>query len=154
MTAVALGRVATIEYTVHRADKTLVDSTGGCGPISVLCGSEQFFPALEARLVGMRPGETREIRVPPEEGYGEWRPELVRNLPRDRLPPDLELVVGQAYRLKAPNGKTLRFRLLEVGPKEVRADFNSPAAGQALVATVTVVSVREATAEEERRGRV
>jgi hypothetical protein len=34
------------------------------------------------------------------------------------------------------------------------ADFNSPHAGQTLVATVTVVGVRAPTPEEEPRGRV
>jgi FKBP-type peptidyl-prolyl cis-trans isomerase 2 len=151
---VATGRVATIEYTVRLADGTPVDSTGECGPLSVMCGSGELFPALEARIVGMRAGETRELEIPPDEAYGERREELVRELPRDRLPPDLELVVGQEYRLKSPDGKMLRFRLLELGDTVVRADFNPARAGQTLHATVTVVSVRPATPDEERRGRV
>jgi FKBP-type peptidyl-prolyl cis-trans isomerase 2 len=151
---VAAGRVATIEYTVRLANGTPVDSTGECGPLSVICGSGELFPALETRIVGMRTGETRELEIPPDEAYGERREELVRELPRDRLPPDLELVVGQEYRLKSPDGKVLRFRLLELGDALVRADFNPARAGQALHATVTVVSVRPATPDEERRGRV
>jgi FKBP-type peptidyl-prolyl cis-trans isomerase 2 len=78
----------------------------------------------------------------------------VRTIPRDRLAPDLELTVGQDYRLQGPDGKARRFRLLEIGEDSVRADFNSPYAGQALEATVTVVGVRAPTPEEERRGRV
>jgi len=148
------GCVVTLEYTVHLADGTLLDSTGHCGPITVMVGSGQLFPALEERIVGMEPGETRTFEIPPADAYGEWRAELVRAMPRDRLPPDLELVAGRDYRLKSPDGKTLRFRLLEIGDAEVRADFNPPQAGQALRAAVTVVSVRPPTAEEERRGRV
>jgi FKBP-type peptidyl-prolyl cis-trans isomerase 2 len=151
---VASGRVATIEYTVRLGDGTPVDSTGECGPLSVMCGSGELFPALEARIVGMRAGETRELEIPPDEAYGERREELVREMPRDRLPPDLELVVGQEYRWKSPDGKVLRFRLLELGDTMVCADFNPARAGQALRATVTVVSVRPATPDEERRGRV
>jgi peptidylprolyl isomerase len=151
---VADGRVATLEYTVRLADGTLIDSTGECGPVAVMCGSGQLFPALESRIAGMRAGETRSIEIPAAEAYGPRLEELVRELPRDRLPPDLELVVGEEYRLKSPDGKVLRFRLLELGETTVRADFNSARAGQALLATVTVISVRPATADEERRGRV
>ncbi|HLY37164.1 MAG TPA: peptidylprolyl isomerase [Candidatus Binatia bacterium] len=151
---VAAGCVVTVEYTVRLADGALVDSTGGCGPLAVLHGAGQLFPALEDRIVGMRAGETREIRIPPEEAYGAWRPELVRMLPRDRLPPDLDLVVGGEYGIAAPDGKRIRFRVLDVTADEVRADFNRRTAGQELLATVTVVDVRPATAEEERRGRV
>jgi FKBP-type peptidyl-prolyl cis-trans isomerase 2 len=151
---VAAGRVATIEYTVRLADGTAVDSTGECGPIAVMCGSGELFPALDDRIVGMRAGETREFEIPPDEAYGERRAELLREIPRDRLPPGLELVVGQEYRIKSADGKALRFRLLEVGAAAIRADFNPARAGQSLRATVTVVSVRPATADEERRGRV
>lgn len=151
---VADGRVVTVEYTVHLEDGTLVDSTGRCGPIAVMMGSGQLFPALEDRIDGMRAGETRTIDIPPEEAYGPHHPDLVRAMPRDRLPPGLELEVGRDYTLKSPDKKTLRFRLLEIGETEVRVDFNAPGAGQRMVATVTVVDVRAPTPEEDRRGRV
>ena len=152
---VAPGHVVTVEYTVRLASGALVDSTGACGPLAVMHGAGQLFPALEDRIVGMRAGETRELRIPPEEAYGAWRPELVRTIPRDRLPPDLDLVVGGEYGIAAAlGGKRVRFRVLEVSADEVRADFNPRTAGQELLATVTVVDVRPATAEEERRGRV
>lgn len=151
---VASGLIVTLDYTVRLPDGTVLDSTGACGPLSILHGSGQLFPALEERIVGMRPGETREITIPPAEAYGPWGPELVRPLPRERLPPELSLEVGQEYRLKAPDGKLLRFRLLQVDAHEVLADFNAPGAGQTLSATVTVLAVREATPDEERRGRL
>jgi peptidylprolyl isomerase len=151
---VETGKIVTLEYTVRLESGRQIDSTGDCGPLAIMCGSEQLFPPLESRILGMQPGETRKLRIPAVEAYGETRPELIRGLPRDRLPPNLELHVGGDYRLKTPEGKSLRFRVLEISAKEVRADFNPPEAGQALIATVTVVSVRAATPEEARRGRV
>ena len=151
---VAAGRVVTLEYTVRLASGELVDSTGGCGPLSILCGAGQLFPPLEARLTGMRAGETGELRIPADEAWGERRPGLVRTLPRDRLPPDLALEVGHEYLLRTDDGRTLRFRVRDLGEGTVEADFNPPGAGEELHATVTVVAVRAATADEERRGRV
>jgi peptidylprolyl isomerase len=153
MMQVADGTVVTLEYTVHLADGTLLDSTRSCGPLAVMIGSAQLFPGLEDRIIGMEPGETRAITIPADDAYGERRPELVRTMPRDRLPPDLDLEVGREYRLKSPDGRALRFRLLEIGETEVKADFNRPQAGQELHATITIVGVRAPTAEEERRGR-
>ena len=150
----AAGRVVTLEYTVRLASGALVDSTGGCGPVTVLVGAGQLFPALEARIEGMQPGETRELRIPAEEAYGVRREELVRVVPRDRIPPDVPLEVGGEYGVKAPSGRVLRFRVLEIGEHEVRADFNARGAGEELIATVTVVDVRSPTPEEERRGRI
>jgi FKBP-type peptidyl-prolyl cis-trans isomerase 2 len=154
VSTVAADLVVTLEYTVRLEDGTPVDSTGHCGPIAIMVGAGQLFPPLEDRILGMRAGETRTFRIPPEDAYGSWHEELVRSIPRERLAPDLDLVVGQDYKLQGPDGKARRFRLLEIAEDAVRADFNSPYAGKALEATVTVVSVRPPTAEEERRGRV
>jgi peptidylprolyl isomerase len=154
MTRVGDGLVVTLEYTVHLADGTLLDSTGHCGPVTVMIGSGQLFAPLEEAILGLEAGMTRTLEIPAAEAYGDWRPELVRALPRERLPPDLELEVGRDYRLKSPDGKVLRFRLVEIGDAEIRADFNAPQAGQDLRATVTVVAVRAPTADEERRGLV
>lgn len=151
---IADGVVVTLEYTVHLADGVLLDSTGQCGPVTIMVGSGQLFPGLENGLLGMAAGETRTLNIPAADAYGEWRPELVRAMPRDRLPPDLDLEIGREYRLRSPDGKTLRFRLLEIGDDEVRADFNAPQAGKDLRAVVTAVTVRPASPEEERRGRV
>jgi FKBP-type peptidyl-prolyl cis-trans isomerase 2 len=151
---VAHDLVVTLEYTVRLDSGRLVDSTGQCGPMAIMVGAGQLFPALEDRIAGMRAGETREVRIPPEDAYGPWREELVRTIPRRNLSPDLELVVGEEYRLKGPDGKPRRFRLLDVGEESVRADFNPPFAGESLVAIVTVVDVRLPTPEEARRGRV
>jgi FKBP-type peptidyl-prolyl cis-trans isomerase 2 len=148
------GQVVTLEYTVAFEDGTPLDSTGRCGPISVMYGSGQLFPALEDRIAEQRAGETREFVIPAEQAYGVWHADLVREIPRERLPPELVLEVGQDYRLRGPDGAQLRFRLLEVGETSVRGDFNDPQAGKALRAVVTIVAIREPTPEEERRGRV
>jgi FKBP-type peptidyl-prolyl cis-trans isomerase SlyD len=151
---VADERVVTLEYTVRLESGRLVDSTGHCGPIAIMVGTGQLFPALEDAIRGMHAGETREVRIAPEDAYGVRHEDLVRTIPRARLDPALELTVGEEYRLKGPDGKVRRFRLLEIGDDEVRADFNAPFAGQALLAVVTVIGVRLPTAEEARRGRV
>jgi len=80
---VASGVVVTLEYTVRLASGTLVDSTSGCGPLSILYGAGQLFPALEDRIAGMRPGETRALRIPAEDAYGVRHPERVRTIPGD-----------------------------------------------------------------------
>jgi FKBP-type peptidyl-prolyl cis-trans isomerase 2 len=148
------GQVVTLEYTVRLEDGTLVDSTGECGPLSVMYGSGQLFPALEDRIGDMVVGETLELRIPAEDAFGAWHADLVRSLPRDSLPPDLDLRTGGDYGIKGPDGRRVRFRVRALGEDEVQADFNDPRAGQALLATVTLVAVRPPTPDEERRGRV
>lgn len=148
------GQVVTLEYTVRRGDGTLLDSTGACGPVAIMYGSGQLFPALEDRIAGMAPGETRTFRIPPDEAFGERRDGLVQTVPRHRLPAELAIEPGGTYRLKGADGRGIPFRVVAVEDDQVTLDFNDPNAGDELEATVTIVSVRAPTSEEERRGRV
>lgn len=148
------GQIVTLEYTVRRGDGALVDSTGECGPVAIMYGSGQLFPALEDRIAEMAPGETRSFRIPPAETFGERNPELVQTMGRDRLPDELALEVGGTYRLKGPDGRGILFRVVTIENDRVTVDFNDPHAGDELDATVTIVAVRDPTPDEERRGRV
>ena len=149
---VACDTVVTLEYVARLDDGTVVDSTDQCGAISYLHGNEQIFPALERVVEGLAPGDERNVRLPPEESYGQRREELVRRVPRAQLPPNLALVPGQRYELRSTDGTRLTFILISVDGDDVVADFNARGTGQGLRIIAKVVAVRAATAEEIRRG--
>jgi FKBP-type peptidyl-prolyl cis-trans isomerase SlyD len=144
--------VVTIDYTARLDDGHVVDSTAKCGPVTYLHGNEQIFPQLEEAVDGLEPGAERRVRLDPERAYGPWRKELVRRIPRANLPADLAIEVGERYSLRTREGKTLAFKVAAVEGNQVVADFNSRAAGQGLTIEARVVSVRNATAAEIRRG--
>jgi FKBP-type peptidyl-prolyl cis-trans isomerase SlyD len=149
---VASDTVVTLEYVARLDDGTVVDSTDHCGPIAYLHGNEQIFPALERIVEGLEAGEERDVRLPPEESYGQRREELVRRVPRAQLPPTLTLVPGQRYELRATDGTRLAFTLVSIDGDDVVADFNARGTGQGLRIVAKVVAVRSATADEIRRG--
>lgn len=149
---VAKDTVVTIEYSARLDDGTVVDSTDECGPISYLHGNEQIFPALERAVDGLEAGAESDLVLSAEEGYGARRETLIRRIPRAQLPPDLGLVPGERYTLRAPDGRQLFFQLVAIEGDEVVADFNSRAAGQGLRIHARVLAVRSATADELRRG--
>jgi FKBP-type peptidyl-prolyl cis-trans isomerase SlyD len=149
---VANDTVVTIEYSARLENGELIDSTDDCGPISYLHGNEQIFPALERAVEGLEPGAESEVRLSASESWGASRTELVRRMPRAQLPPALTLTPGERYSVRAPDGKTLIFRLVAVEGDEVVADFNPRGAGQGLVIQAKVLAVRPATADELRRG--
>jgi FKBP-type peptidyl-prolyl cis-trans isomerase SlyD len=145
-------RVVTLDYTARLDSGEVVDTTERCGPVSYLQGNEQIFPALEQAVEGLEAGAQSELRVTPDESFGERREQLVRRLPRTRLPADLPLVAGERYSVKAADGSRLVFRVVAVEADEVVADFNTRGAGQGLHISFKVLAVRPATEEELRRG--
>lgn len=92
-----VGDTVLVDYTLRLANGTFVDTNNAevaravgifdperiYQPVRVKIGSGVLIPGFEAALVGMAEGERKEVAIPPERAYGEWRPELVRRIPRE-----------------------------------------------------------------------
>lgn len=110
-----------------------------------------LFAAVERALEGKREGDSVEATVPPEEGFGDPDPNLVVTELLENLPPMLRSLGAQAE-MQNDAGDVLTFRVVDIKDGQVTLDGNNPLAGKNCVVAATVVSVREATAEEMRTG--
>jgi len=114
-------------------------------------GSEGIFPAVERALQGKAPGDKVEVRLEPEDAFGEYDAELVQLAERAQFPPELE--PGMQFEQEGgAAGDTLIYTVTDIAGDEVVLDGNHPLAGMALRFACTVVSVRGATAAEAERG--
>ncbi len=136
-----------IEYALSLDSGEVVDRSDPGEPIGFIYGKGQIVPGLERALRGMEPGQTAQITVEPHEAYGMPRPDLLREIPRENFPPDLEIQPGMGFEARGPHGPVV-FRVHEVRDDVVVADFNHPLAGERLHFDVKVVEVREPRAEE------
>ena len=114
-------------------------------------GYEGIFPLVEEALQGRVPGERVEVRLEPEDAFGEYDAELVQLAQRAQLPP--ELAVGmQIEQEGGPENELLICTVTDIAGDQVVLDGNHPLAGMALLFACTVVGVRAATAGEIERG--
>lgn len=114
-------------------------------------GYEGIFPLVEQALQGREPGEKAEVRLEPEDAFGDYDAELVRLAERAQFPAELE--VGMQFEQESDSGdETLIYTVTDVAEDKVVLDGNHPLAGMALLFACTVVSVRAATAGEIERG--
>jgi FKBP-type peptidyl-prolyl cis-trans isomerase SlyD len=109
-------------------------------------GVERQVPALEKVLDGKGPGETFRVLIPPTEIFGERDPELIREIPKEGLIRQ-RLKEGEYYR-QMKMGCLVSFKVLEVRPKTVLADFNKPMAGISVSLDVTILDIRKASPSE------
>jgi len=58
----------------------------GRKPLEFTIGDKRIIPAFEQAIVGMRPGESKNIEVPAEEAFGPYREELVQTIERSQFP--------------------------------------------------------------------
>lgn len=146
--------VVSLEYRLHLGDGKIIDESDPDDLLVYLQGHEQIVPGLEKALEGKTVGESLQVQVSPEEGYGPHDPDGVEEVPREEFPPDLELKEGGVVTATDEDGDDVDFLVKEVRKDTVLVDFNHPLAGKTLHFEVTVKGVRAPTAEELEHGHV
>ncbi len=113
---------------------------------SFIYGVDRQVPALEKALEGCQPGQKVSLVIPPSEIYGDHDPELIREIPKKGLIKQ-RIREGRFYR-QMKKGSLISFKILEVRPETVLADFNRPMAGISVSMDVEVLQVTDASREE------
>lgn len=133
------GSAVTIEYVLKDDAGEVLASTGG-KPFTYVHGQGQIVPGLEKALEGMRAGETKDVTVPPENGYGPVNPAAEVEVPKDRVPSEA-LSVGTRLAATTDTGRTVPVRVKEIKEETVVLDLNHPLAGKTLHFEIQVVKV-------------
>ncbi|VUD40577.1 FKBP-type peptidyl-prolyl cis-trans isomerase SlyD [Thalassocella blandensis] len=149
---VAKNSVVSIHYTLTAEDGSVIDSSFGQEPLSYLAGCGNIIPGLDDALMGLEPGDKKQVTVPPEEGYGAIEEDLIQNLPRNMFTGIDAIEVGMEFETQNTEGESMFVIVTEVSDTEITVDGNHELAGQILNFDVQVEGVREATAEEIEHG--
>jgi len=144
--------VVGIDYRLTVSDGTEVDSTADRGPMEYLHGHRNIVPGLENELEGHEVGDSFEITIGPEEGYGAHDPERIVQVGREQL--GFEPEVGAVVAARLPDGREQHLLIAEIEGETVTLDGNHPLAGQTLHFEVSVASIRAASDEEISNGSV
>jgi FKBP-type peptidyl-prolyl cis-trans isomerase SlyD len=147
------GLVVSMEYTLTVDGETL-DSSEGAGPLQFLAGYDNIVPGLEREMIGMKIGESKDVVVAPEDGYGEFDDEAFMEVPRSEFPADMELEEGLELHVTDEDEQHQMAFVESFDDDVVRLDFNHPLAGAELHFNVKVVALREPTEEELDHGHV
>ena len=147
------GVVVSMEYTLH-VDGELLDTSEGQGPLQFLVGYGNIISGLESEMMGMKIGDSKDVVVQPENGYGEFDDEAFMDVPRKDFPKDMKVEVDAELTVRDDEGHARYARVDNVEDETVRLDFNHPLAGAELHFSVKVVALREPTDEELEHGHV
>ena len=150
---IAKDTVATIDYTLTDPQGQVIDTSKGREPLAYLHGASNIIPGLESALEGKNAGESVNVTVPAEKGYGPRDPNLIQPVPRANFQSAGEIKPGMQFQAQTPDGARV-VTVIKVDDQNVTVDANHPLAGMDLRFDVTVVGVREASAEEISHGHV
>ncbi len=124
---------------IERSEEPIQYLHGGYGDI---------FPAVEAALEGRAPGVRVEVRLEPEDAFGDYDADLLKVEPRAAFPAQTEVGMRFEGRSFGDEDPDRIYSVTDIAGGKVVLDGNHPLAGMALKFIARVISVRPASAEE------
>ncbi|MCE7993345.1 MAG: peptidylprolyl isomerase [Roseivirga sp.] len=141
MSTAKAGDKVKVHYTGKLTDGTQFDSSAGREPLEFEVGAGMMIKGFDAAVNGMAVGDKVTTEIPAAEAYGAENPELIIDVPRTNLPPDLNPEVGQQLGMSQPNGQQVPVRIREVHEDKVVIDANHDLAGKDLIFDIELVEI-------------
>ena len=135
------GDTVKIHYTGRLDDGTVFDSSVNREPLEFTLSGGQVIPGFDEAVLGMSPGESKTQKIPMDQAYGPHRDEMVLEISRQQIPPELEPEVGQQLQVQQENGQTIPVFVTEVTESKVTLDANHPLAGEDLTFDIQLVEI-------------
>jgi len=135
------GDTVKINYTGRLADGRVFGSSDGREPLTFTIGRQEVMPKIEDAVIDMGPGESKQIQISPEDGYGRHKTELVREVERTRLPPEMDPRVGARLKAFSPTNQEFVFTVTGVTETTVTLDANHPLAGKTLTFDIKLIEL-------------
>lgn len=130
-----------VNYKGYLEDGTIFDSSEGKTPLDVVLGSGSVIPGFDAALTGMAVGDKKTVKIPMEQAYGPHNAEMVMQVPKSQVPPDLKPEVGQKLQVGGAAGEVMMVEVIDVTDEFVILDANPPLAGKDLTFDLELVGI-------------
>jgi len=135
------GDVVAVRYTGKLDSGDVFDTNADGGdPLSFEVGAGHVIPGFEDAVMGLAKGESRTVRIPPDQAYGARDERLVTKLDRSLFEGG-EVSVGQHLDLEDAAGNTYHADVVDFDDKTVTVDLNHHLAGEALTFDIRVESI-------------
>ena len=129
------GDKVSVHYHGTLDDGTVFDSSRERDPLQFVIGSGQVIPGFDAAARDLDLGQSKTVRMEPEDAYGGANSELIFEVPIEEVPETLK----EGDRVELMNGAPAV--VTSVTDKIVTVDANHPLAGQALTFEIELVSI-------------
>jgi peptidylprolyl isomerase len=136
-----IGDTVKVNYAGKSGDGTVVATTTMGEPLQFVICRERIIGGLEEAVVGMRPGETKTVKIPAKNAFGAHHENMVRIVNRSKFPADPEPQVGQKFEMTEGDGQTAIVTVKQVSGSKVTLDTNHPLAGKDLTFDMELVDI-------------
>ncbi len=130
-----------VHYTGTVETGDIFDSSVERDPLAFTVGEGQLLKGFEDAVIGMKVNDSKDIDIPSAEGYGEVRKDLIAEVEKKNLGPDVDPKIGMELMSKYPDGTDVVVRIVDVKEETIVVDANHPLAGQNLKFNIKLVSI-------------
>lgn len=141
MSSANTGDTVKVHYTGTLDDGTVFDSSKDGSPLEFTIGKGQILKGFEQGVIGMAVGESANVHIPADEGYGPRREELVAKVPMEQIPPDLTPEIGMKLQAQTSDGHPMIITVTEIGEDEITIDGNHELADSNLNFDIELVEI-------------
>lgn len=154
---VSRGDTVKVTYQMAFPNGPVFETNENATPLVFVVGSGQMFTGFENAVVGMMPGQTKTVSIPPEQAYGVRNESLVGNVDSEYLgfilgelekrgqftPMKYPGIEGVIFHYQLPDNTVVYYTFTNITDETTTVDQNHPLAGRELEATITLVEIIE-----------
>ena len=141
MAQAKMGDTVKVHYNGKLDTGVLFDTSEGSDPLQFELGSGCLIPGFEEAVIGMSPGESKTVNIPPEKGYGKYREDRVIKIDKKDLPEDVVPAEGMTLEVSASNGVMVPVQITEIEGNTITLDANHPLSEQTLTFEIKLVEI-------------
>jgi len=141
MTKIKDGNTVKVHYTGKLGDGTIFDSSADRDPLAFTLGAGMMIPGFEKGVMGMEINEEKTVTIEPADAYGETREDMIVEIPKTQLPPEMEIKVGMELVSQGNDGQQFPVTVTEVKADSIKIDANHKLAGKTLTFEIKVVEI-------------
>jgi len=135
------GERVKIHYTGRREDGTIFDTSKEDVPVEFIIGEGGIISGIEKGVIGMAVGDQKTITVPPKDGFGPTKKELIKVVRKSDFPKNLTPTIGLQVQLRKPDGDIIDANVVDIEENSVFLNANHPLAGQTLKLDVELIEI-------------
>ena len=141
MDAAERGDTVKVHYTGRLENGMVFDCTTSDSPLLFIIGDGKLIPGFEEAVIGMRPGDSKKVKVPADKAYGPYHNDLAMVVNHDQLPEGFEPEVGERVEMPHEMGYPVVYTVTEVSESTVTLDANHILAGKDLIFEIQLVEI-------------
>ena len=140
------GKFVSLTYSIADTDGNLLEQNDI--PVSYVHGGDtELIGGMDRAVAEKAAGDTIEMTVPPEDGFGPHDPSLTFVDDIENVPPQFRRV-GAEVQMQNETGEAKTFQVTRLEDGKLTVDGNHPLAGKTLIVRVKILEVRDATMED------